>query len=303
MGCRAKFAIRVWKDSVGSASMVDQRGKAQGGRAGVSVMNGLLALSRATAWWYVVVPVVVSFVVAPVSLERKARFLLGGLCAQQPSHSFVFDGTHLPFDARMTGIYLGSLIAMMVLLALGRAHNAGRVSTWSWALIVMFVVVMAVDGLNSLLVDLGRWHPYTPDNRLRLATGLLLGVGLGILLVFLLASSVWTMDARRPRPLLRAAEIIGIVMMAMLVGILVLVGGDWLLIPLTLLLLGAAIATISALALACLSIIQSPFGLASTWSELAMHIPRAAGIGMITMLALAALRFMAEQKFGPLGVT
>lgn len=283
--------------------MVSHRRKAQGRRADVSVLIGLLIPSRATAWWYVVVPVVVSFVVVPVSLERKAHFVLGGLCAQRPGHSFVFDETHLPFDARMTGIYLGSLTAMVALLALGRTHNAGRVSAWSWALIVTFMMVMAIDGVNSLLVDLGRWHPYTPDNRLRLATGLLLGVGLGILLVFLLASSVWTREARRPRPLVREAEIIGIVTVAMLVGLLVLVSGDWLLMPLTLLLLGAALITVSALALACLSIVQSPFGLASTWSELAVHIPRAAGIGMIVMLALAALRFMVEQRLGPLGPT
>jgi uncharacterized membrane protein len=283
--------------------MVGQRRKAQGKRADVSVSFGFLTPIRATAWWYVVVSAVVSFVVAPVSLERKSHFVLGGLCAQRPSHSFVFDGTHLPFDARMTGIYLGSFTTMTALFALGRAHDAGRVSVRSWALIVTFVVVMAMDGVNSLLVDLGRWHPYTPDNRLRLATGLLLGVGLGILLVFLLASSVWMKEARRPRPLVREAEIIGIVMVAMLVGLLVLVGGDWLLVPLTLLLLGAAIATVSALAFACLSIIQSPLGLASTWSDLAVHIPRAAGLGMIAMLVLAALRFMAEQRLGPLDMT
>lgn len=256
--------------------------------------------NRADGWWYVFVTAVVTFVAAPASFLQKAHLVLGGLCAQRPSHSFVFDGTHLPMDARMTGIYLGSLTAMVILLVLGRIHHAGSFSVWSWSVIAALFGSMAIDGMNSLLVDLGRWHLYTPDNRLRLATGLLAGVGLGAMLIFLVSSSVWAKEARRARPLVREGELVGIVVAAMLVGFVILAGGDWLLGPLTLLLLVSAMVTVTVLALVCLAIIQAPCGLATARSELTIHVPRAAALGITVMLGLAAVRFVAEQWLGPL---
>ncbi|HEV2108523.1 MAG TPA: DUF2085 domain-containing protein [Thermomicrobiales bacterium] len=245
----------------------------------------------------------VVFTLAPLSLERKAHLLLGGLCAQRPSHSFIFDGHHLPFDARMTGIYLGGLVALVSLLTVGRMRYAANLSMLSWGLLAGFVGVMGIDGLNSLLVDLGHWHPYPPDNWIRLVTGLLAGLSLGVVLMFLLASSVWRAEARLPLPAVRPRDLAGLVAILVPIGLLVVYGGDWLLAPLTVLLIGGAITTVSALTLACLAIIQSPFGLVASWQELGTHAGRASTFGLIAVLCLAVLRLVAERTLGPLAGT
>ena len=135
------------------------------------------------------------FLAAPWPLEHKAHAALHGLCAQRPSHSLSFDGRTLPFDARMTGIYGGFLTAAIYLTA-RRRYLAARLPTWPvMATLALFVAVLAVDGFNSLLLDLGHWHPYGPDNRLRLFTGLTTGTTLAVVMAYVAAISLW----RRPR--------------------------------------------------------------------------------------------------------
>jgi apolipoprotein N-acyltransferase len=53
------------------------------------------------------------------------------------------------------------------------------------------VVALAVDGINSFLLDVGMSHPYQPNNYLRLATGLLTGLAMALLLVPLLNRLFW----------------------------------------------------------------------------------------------------------------
>ncbi len=255
---------------------------------------------RVMGWWSPLVLGVLLFTWAPLSLERKAHVVLGGLCAQRPSHSFIFDGRHLPFDARMTGIYLGSLVTLMSLLVVGRARYAANLSVLSWGLLAGFAGVMGIDGLNSLLVDLGHWHPYRPDNRIRFITGLLAGLSLGVVLMFLLASSLWQAEARVRLPAGGPRDLAGLVAVLVPVSLLVVYGGDWLLAPLTVLLISGAIATVSALTLACLAIIQAPFGLVARWQELGIHVGRAGTFALIAILCLAVLRLVTERMLGPL---
>ena len=131
------------------------------------------------------------FFVVPGTIAHKSHLLLHGLCAQRPSHSLVLGGNILPFDARMTGIYGGFAVAFAFLV--------WRRRLWAFQVppltvmfgLGMFVAMMGLDGANSLLVDLGLPHPYQPDNRLRLATGLLTGSALAVALCFLLAATLW----------------------------------------------------------------------------------------------------------------
>lgn len=251
-------------------------------------------------WWLPVAVFWLLFLLAPGGLGAKAHLLLGGLCAQRPSHSFVFDGQHLPFDARMTGIYLGSLVTIATLFGLGRGHHAGRLSLATWTSLALFVAAMGVDGFNSLLVDLGRWHPYDPDNRIRLATGLLTGVALGTVLVMLVASSIWLSPARTSAPALSLPDLGRLVFVVLIMAAVLVRGGDWLYTPLTLFLVVGAVITVSALALVCTALVQAPYGLASGWPELRPYLGKAALLGISTILLLAALRLFAERMVGPL---
>src|SRR4051812_13030157 len=72
-----------------------------------------LFFGRVSGW-------LVALVMAPWPLAAKFHAVVHGLCAQRPSHSFALGGTNLPFDARMTGIYGGTLTTILFLLARGR---------------------------------------------------------------------------------------------------------------------------------------------------------------------------------------
>lgn len=138
------------------------------------------------------------FLLAPWPLPAKLYALGHGLCAQRPSHSFSLGGTRLPFDARMTGIYGGFLLATGYLLARGR-WRAGRLPSLPVLLaLALFVTVMGLDGVNSTLQDFRLPYLYTPDNRLRLATGQLMGIVLATLLLTLLNQTLWARTDERP---------------------------------------------------------------------------------------------------------
>ena len=133
----------------------------------------------------------VAFFAIPVSLDTKSHAFLHGLCAQTPSHSFVIGGKTLPFDARMTGIYLGFLIGFAALVRQGRHRSAGLPTLGSGLALLLFVGLMAVDGFNSLFTDIGQYAFYEPDNRYRIVTGFGAGLGLATVLAMLIGMSLW----------------------------------------------------------------------------------------------------------------
>lgn len=139
--------------------------------------------------------VAMAFVAAPWSFEAKAHAAMHGLCAQTPGHTFYLAGRPLPFDGRMTGIYGGLLATFLILLAVNRLRAAGLPSIGAGVVLVLFLTAMAVDGFNSLLTDLGKWHPYTPSNELRLLTGWMAGIGIGTVMAMLVGMTLW----RRPQ--------------------------------------------------------------------------------------------------------
>lgn len=250
-------------------------------------------------WWLGLASFWLLFALAPGALSWKAQLLLGGLCAQRPSHTFVLDGQHLPFDARMTGIYLGSLITIGTLTVLGRARRTGRLSVGTGILLGAFVVAMAVDGFNSLLLDLGLRHLYEPQNLIRLLTGFATGVSLGTVLVMLIASSLWTSPGRNRGPAASAGEVAALTIFAIPIAALILGGGGWLFVPLTWFLIAGAVVTVSALALVSLALAQAPHGIAIRWADLESIGARAAITGILAIVSLAALRYLAEGMLGP----
>lgn len=131
------------------------------------------------------------FLAAPWPLSEKAHAVLHGLCAQTPSHTILLGGQPLPFDARMTGIYSGLAVIMAIVGARTRFRAAGIPAWPLLGALAALVAIMAVDGFNSLFLDIGMWHLYEPQNWLRLVTGAGAGVALGATLLYLLGATVW----------------------------------------------------------------------------------------------------------------
>jgi uncharacterized membrane protein len=121
-------------------------------------------------------------------LDQKLQMVGYGICAQL--HSVQLGGLTLPICARNTGIYMGFLTTFLYLLAIGRAQAAKLPPISVTVALMLFVVIMGVDGFNSLFVDLFLPHLYTPRNDLRTFTGIGMGVAIAVMLLLILNLSL-----------------------------------------------------------------------------------------------------------------
>ncbi|HEU4328293.1 MAG TPA: DUF2085 domain-containing protein [Roseiflexaceae bacterium] len=130
-------------------------------------------------------------------LEQKLYAVGHGICAQE--HAVSLAGLRLPICARNTGIYASFLITGVYLLALGRSRAARIPPMPISVVLVLFVIVMAVDGFNSLFNDLLLPHLYPPRNELRTLTGIGMGVSIAVIVFLMLNNSIWRdSDTRQP---------------------------------------------------------------------------------------------------------
>ncbi len=134
-----------------------------------------------------ILAIVLVFVAAPAPLPHKLLVAMGGVCALRPGHSYFAGGVQLPLEARMTGIYGGFLLTLLILLALRRVGGR-RLSNWPViGILGVFFASMVFDGINSTLAEVHVPHLYTPTNELRLISGLLSGIAIAPFLVWLLS--------------------------------------------------------------------------------------------------------------------
>jgi uncharacterized membrane protein len=116
------------------------------------------------------------------SLDWKLYATVHGLVAQK--HNVSLGGQELPVCARNIGIYSSFWISLGYLFARGRGRAAGWPARPILAVLAVFVLIMAFDGVNSVLEDSGRSYLYMPRNDLRTISGALFGIALtSILLV------------------------------------------------------------------------------------------------------------------------
>lgn len=133
-------------------------------------------------------------------LEWKMYAVVHGVCAQQ--HNIFLGGLQFPLCARNSGIYLSFLLTTLSIYAMGRSR-AGGLPPWPITITLLaFVGMMAVDGFNSLFVDLGRQPLYQPDNFLRTLTGMGMGVAIAVLLHLVLVKTL-RKDVDDQQPILR----------------------------------------------------------------------------------------------------
>lgn len=248
-------------------------------------------------WYVIVLTALITFLSVPAAFPEKARLVLHGLCAQTPTHSFTFAGLLLPFDARMTGIYGGTLATTLYLVTRGRFLSLDLPSRKILACLVLFLLFMMADGLNSLFTDLQMWHPWTPQNRLRLLSGYVAGISLGAVLSWLLASSLYGMS-RHQAGLQKPVELVFILVPLLPYAALLLSGEFWVYVPVAVLLMLSAWLTVSMVALAIIVLVLR---LDATIDRIRrLHVPVAAAslLGLAIMLMLALGRTWLERTTG-----
>lgn len=250
-------------------------------------------------WLWIAVAVVgaLLFFQSPGGYSATSHTILHGLCAQTPSHTFIFNGERLPFDARMTGIYGGLLITTTALAVRRRLFCSADLPRPVIVMLAVLIGAMAVDGVNSLFTDLGIGQLYQPGNFARLITGYGAGMTLAVALCWLVSASTWRMS--RPVPCMTTVLDLVVPLAGLAVyGTLILLSPDWLLLPLTILLVSSAWLTMTMLMLVIVLLILRIDD--QVRSIRALHVPVAiaALLGACAMLALAGGRFWLERTLG-----
>jgi uncharacterized membrane protein len=150
-----------------------------------------------------------------VPLHWKMYAVVHGVCAQ--IHNVELGGAQLPLCARNTGIYASYLITTLYLLALGRGR-AAKLPPWPVTLMLgLLVVIMGVDGFNSMFRDLFLPHLYTPRNELRTLTGIGMGTAMAVAMLVIINLSL-RKDADPEQRILNGwLELGGVLLLSLLV--------------------------------------------------------------------------------------
>ena len=144
-------------------------------------------------------------------------------------------GRPLPLCARCSGTYLGAAAGLVVLAALGRGRAGRFPAPAILAVLMVFLLVWAVDGVNSFLTLIpGLPYLYEPSNLLRLVTGTLEGLAIAAVVLPLANLTLWA--SPEPQRSIGAWRDLGWLLVAA-AAVIALVSSEWppLLYPLAIL--------------------------------------------------------------------
>ncbi len=252
--------------------------------------------AKTRPWLAVMALLLISFVLAPWPLLDKLWAIGYGICPQRVSHSYFLAGRQLPVEAREGGMFAGYLLTALVFAGL-RRFRARELPTWPLLVVlVLFAFSMAFDGVNNTLYDMGLFHLYAPYNPARLITGLLMGAAMAGLLWPIFNITVW-----RQAPALPALNRwwqLGIVLLVLgLFATVILVGVDWLLYPVSLLITAGQLAVLTTLGTVFAAVVlRRERQAASVWDLLPLIV---LGLGFTALL----LSVMSAMRYAVLGTT
>jgi uncharacterized membrane protein len=228
-------------------------------------------------------------IVAPDGLLTKADMVGYAVCHRIKSHSFVIAGRQLPLCARCSGTFVGALTGFLgQAMVLRRRRAAEFPPTLVIVILASFMLLWAVDGLNSYMALINGPHLYEPRNWLRLSTGALNGLTMSALVYPVLNFTLWRHSASEPA--IRDLRDLGVLLLleAGVVG-LVLTRWSFLLYPLALLSASGVLALLTSVNSMLVLMIVRRENVVDTWRE--ALIPLLAGftvsliqVGMIDVV-------------------
>jgi uncharacterized membrane protein len=239
----------------------------------------------------------VGFLLLPGSLASKLQTLVAGVCAQRPEHSYFMGGVQLPLEARMGGIFAGFLVGVLYLLWANRERAGLLPPAPLQALLLGFVALMALDGINALFYDTGWPHLYPPQNAVRLATGLLCGLALALLAVPVLSGALWR-DWDFEPSLASVGELGWALCLLALVQLATMSGTPPLLYPVGLLMIVGVVVAFAVGNTYAVVLITRQERQVSTWSQAANPLLAGVLITFVELAALSAFRYWAEAALG-----
>jgi uncharacterized membrane protein len=223
------------------------------------------------------------------TLVQRLSILDGGVCNQLVEHSYFPAGQQLPLCARCTGMYMGFAAATLWMWGAGRLRAASFPGRGVVLILGLAVVVMGVDGFNSLFTDLHLPHLYQPQNTLRIATGLGTGVAMAAFIIPVANTLLWRSEDTRssfatPRQLAALLPIL----LLMFVG--VVSQAAFLLYPVALLSSAGLVLAFSLVNLVFVLGIGNRVGRFTTWRQLFPVYTVVVILAVIELLALYVLK-------------
>ena len=223
---------------------------------------------------------------------------LGGLdyagyaiCHRITERSFTIAGRQMPLCARCTGMYLGVVLAFVTLALAGRFKWAQLPPAKVMAVLVGFIVLMGIDGVNSYSHFFPNLpHVYEPQNWLRLVTGMGTGLGMGVFILPALAQTLWRDYEWRPS-IAGLRELLWLVALAFIVILLVLSNQPFLLYVLGIISALGVVGILAVINTMVLLLVTRRDARSISWREAA--VPLIAGIALaVTEIAVVSfLRF------------
>ncbi len=226
----------------------------------------------------------------PEGLLGKADAVGYAVCHRIDLRSFQLGDRQLPLCARCTGMFLGSLIALVVFLI--RKPRAGLLPpTWMLAILVAFGVVWAFDGVNSYLhLFPNAPHLYTPHNAMRLITGALVGLSIMSVLYPIFNQTVWR-EWREERALGSPIDLIILLLVVGGVQVMVLTRNPLLLFPLGIMSsVGVVVLLTMAYSILTIPLIRG-INRTDSWRQLIFPVLLGLTLAIVQIAVIDAVRF------------
>lgn len=235
---------------------------------------------------------VVAFFLAvePHDAHTKANVIGFATCHRIAERSLSIGGIQLPLCARCTGIYIGMITGWTWLAVRGRMRAAQFPPRAIVGLLIGFVALMGIDGLNSLTMLIpGAPHLYDTQNWMRLFTGSLYGVAVSALLTPMINVSLWR-EPGGDGALENWGEVALVAGVAVALAMLALTQADFLLWPLTVVSVLGAVGLMAILNTSIVAIAIGKVNAYARWRDL--FTPGLAGLGLALaeLVVIAALR-------------
>lgn len=231
-------------------------------------------------------------------LDYRLQMVVHGVCAQ--AHYVDFGPFRMPLCARNTGIYSGFLGTLLFVLASRRLRAAILPPLTVTLVLVIGALAMVLDGLNSLLLDIGGFHFYTPHNELRVATGLMMGMMLGIFLPYLLNITLGASLRSEQRILGSWLDYVALLLLNIAIYLLVFFGPVWIYYPLALFSVAGIASVLFVANLFVLSMVGGLEGQVRKFRQLARPATFALVLMSGELALLAGLRIWIEQAAMPM---
>jgi uncharacterized membrane protein len=209
------------------------------------------------------------------------------VCHQIPERSIFIDGKQLPVCARDTGLYLGSLLSLLFIVATGRRDRNAIPSMYISFAFVFFMLLLAIDGITSYL------GVRATTNGIRLATGLLVGIGLPFFMYPLAVDNI--LKPRTEKPILsRWYELPLLIVLTAGVSLITYYSHSGLYYPLSILITLGIIALHFLMIATLVSFILSYSRISNAKKRLLAIIPLSAALTVCEIIALIGLHSLVK---------